>query len=96
MGFFSSPAEKYSQIEHHFPTEKFKHIFNALRMTNLNNNEEDIVEAALIARKGNDGKISLRQIYNTLHQLKQENKISKIDEHKLMDIFVEHFQEFDK
>lgn len=96
MGFFSSPADKYSNIEHNFTTEQIKRIFNALRMTNLNENEEDIVEAALIARKGNDGKISLRQIYNTLHHLKQENKISKIDEYKLMEIFVEHYKIFDK
>ena len=96
MGFFSSPADKYSNIQHNFTTEKIKHLFNELRMSNLHENEEDIVEAALIARKGNDGKISLRQIYNTLHQLKQEKKISKIDEHKLMEVFIEHFKEFEK
>ena len=96
MGFFSSPEDKYSSREHNFTTEQIKRIFNALRLEHLHENEEDIVEAALIERKGNDGKISLRQIYNVFHHLKQEGKISKIDEHKLMEIFVEHFKEFDK
>ena len=95
MGFFSSPADKYSNIEHSFTTDQIKKVFNSLRVVNLTNNEEDIVEEALIARKGNDGKISLRQIYETVHHLKRENKISKIDEHKLMDLFIEHYKEFD-
>lgn len=96
MGFFSSPADKYSKIEHPFPDERIKRIFDHLRMANLTSGEEDIVEEAIKARKGHDGKISLRQIYETIHHLKNENKISKIDEHGLMDLFVEHFQEFDK
>lgn len=95
MGFFSSPGDKYSKIEHPFSEMEIKRIFDHLRMISLNNNEEDIVEEAIITRKGHDGKISLRQIYETLHHLKNENKISKIDEHGLMDLFVERFKEFE-
>lgn len=95
MGFFSSPGDKYSKIEHPLTTEHIKKIFNHLRMTNLSQGEEDIAEEAIISRKGHDGKISLRQIYETLHHLKNDNKISKIDEHALMDLFVEEFKQFD-
>ena len=96
MGFFSSPGDKYSNIEHNFTTDQMKRLFDHLRLSSLHENEEDVVEAALIARKGNDGKISLRQIFETLHHLKNTNKISKIDEHALMDVFVEHYKQFDK
>lgn len=95
MGFFSSPADKYSNIEHNFTTDQIKRLFNTLRLSNLHKNEEDIVEEALITRKGNDGKISLRQIYETLHHLKNTNKISKIDEHALMDLFIDQYKQFD-
>ena len=96
MGFFSSPGDKYSNIEHNFTTDQIKRLFNNLRMSNLHENEEDIVEEALVTRKGNDGKISLRQIYETLHHLKNTNKISKIDEQKLMSLFQEEYKQFDK
>ena len=88
---FVNPKKKYSNIQQSFSTEEFRRLFRSIHMANLTMNEKETVEDAIIARKGNDGKISLRQIYETLHHLRNEGKISKIDEQKLLEVFKNSF-----
>ncbi len=96
MGLFSSPSDKYSQEKHPFPLEDFKRIFMALHAKSLTTDEEHLVAQELENHRTGDGKISLRDIYNVIHSLRNKNKISKNDERILMDKFINYFDKFNK
>lgn len=91
MGFFSSGADKYSQELRLFPLEDFKRLFRNLHVKSLTQEEEDLVYRELDGNRSQDGKLSLRHVYNVIHNLKNKNKISKNDEKILMDTFVNYF-----
>lgn len=87
MGFFSNPADKYSQSEKSLTTADIKRLVSRTSIKTLDQSEEGLVESELIARKGLDGRISMRQIYQVLISLEQRHKISTFDRKKLLKIF---------
>lgn len=97
MSFFSSlfgSTIKYSQTEHPFSEFDIKKIVSPYNVRTLKQSEAGLVEQAIIARRRGDGKISLQQIYETLMQLKNQNKISKQDRDGLMEDFEEFFSKW--
>ncbi len=91
MGFFSSPADKYSAEEQSLTEVEIKQLVSTLNVQSLDQKEEQLVEQLLIKRRRGDGKISLRQIYEVLLKLDNQNKISEIDRKGLMKVFENHF-----
>ncbi|OGH77782.1 MAG: hypothetical protein A2469_00880 [Candidatus Magasanikbacteria bacterium RIFOXYC2_FULL_40_16] len=91
MGFFSSPSDKYSQELKHLPVEDFKRIFRGLKTKSLSQDEEDLAHRELEKHITNDGKISMRNVYNTIHSLKNKKMISLNDEEDLMGAFEDYF-----
>ena len=96
MGLFSSPSDKYSQDRHPFPLEDFKRIFRNLHVKSVTEEEEHMVAQELESYRSGDGKLSLRNFYNVIHSLRNKNKISKSDEHILMEQFINYFDRFSK
>ena len=81
---------KYSQVEHQLSEFDIKKLVSHIKVMSVDQHDEGIVESALIARRHGDGKISLQQIYETLTQLKNQNKISLQDRDGLMRVFEEY------
>jgi len=95
MGLFG-PDIKYSQREHQLPEIDLKRFLGHIHIASgstVTTAEEDIVERALMARRGGDGAISLQQIYEVLLQLRNQNKISKIDFLTLIKDFEQYYTE---
>lgn len=89
MGLFSSPRNTYSQQERSLTTKEILEIVSRRTVGTLTQHEEALVEQALVAKKGRDGKISLRQIYDALDHLENKNQISTNDKKKLVALFEE-------
>lgn len=95
MGFFSSffSTTKYSPTEHPLSEIEIKKLVSTILVNTLKQGEESLVEEAIIARRHGDGKISLRQIYEVLTQLKNQHKISVYDRDGLMKVFSNQFND---
>ena len=98
MGLFG-PTIKYSQREHQLPEIELKKFLSHIHITpgsSVGDADRDAVLASVMARRGGDGSISLQQIYEVLMQLRNQNKITKIDFQTLMKDFemyyAEHFK----
>ena len=89
MGLFSNPSDKYSQTEKSLSTVQIKQLVSRVKVNTLDQGEESLVEQELIARKGSNGTISMRQIYDVLNRLENSNNISAFDKKKLLQIFEE-------
>lgn len=89
MGLFSTP--RHSRKEQYISSDTIKKFVSSSNISSLDRNEEELVEAELLSAKRSNGKISLQAIYESLHKLKNKNKISENDEKKLMNIFVDYF-----
>jgi hypothetical protein len=90
MSWFSS--NHYSQIEHQITEERIKEIVSTVHVNTLQSAEVLLVRAEVLRRRGNDGQISLYQIYDILTRLKNQNKISKYDRDGLMKRFEEYLK----
>ncbi len=94
MSFLSSffgTSVQYSKTERPFSEFDIKKLVLPYNVRTLDQSEAGLVEQAIVARRHGDGKISLQQIYETLTQLKNQNKISKQDRDGLMKDFEEYF-----
>ncbi|OGH69891.1 MAG: hypothetical protein A3C90_00850 [Candidatus Magasanikbacteria bacterium RIFCSPHIGHO2_02_FULL_51_14] len=89
---FGSPAGNYPQDEKSLSEVEIKKLVSRVHIRTLRQGEEGLVEQAIAARRHGDGKISLRQIYEALTQLKNQGKISVYDRKGLMKMFEEYFQ----
>jgi hypothetical protein len=83
---------KLSMTEHQLSSVKIRQLVSRVRVRSLDIGEERIVEEAIIRRRLGDGKISLRQIDETLFQLQQQKKISQYDRKGLVKQFSEFFE----
>ena len=90
MSWFSS--NHYSQTEHQITEEHIKEIVSTVHVNTLQQAEVLLVRAEILRRRGNDGQISLCQIYDVLNHLKDQNKISKYDRDGVMRRFEEYFK----
>jgi hypothetical protein len=88
---FSSSSDKYSNKEKRFSEYDIKKLVSSVRIKTLDQNEEKLVEETILKKRGNDGKISLRQIDQSLRELETRKKISKFDKKALMQIFINYF-----
>lgn len=70
---------------------EIKKLVSHANVLSIEKSDENIIEPALVARRGSDGKISLQQIYETLLHLQNTYKISRQDKEGLMRVFAEHF-----
>lgn len=96
MSIFSSffgTANKYPQTEKPMSELEIKKLVSPYHVNTLEQTEADLVEQAIVVRRRGDGKISLRQIYETLTQLKNQHKISLQDRDGLMKDFEEYYKE---
>jgi hypothetical protein len=85
MGFFDLIL--YSTKERYLTEEQIRKAVSEVAIPTLQGAEERLVEEAVIARRGGDGKISLQQIYRILRDFELKNKISKYDRKNLMNRF---------
>lgn len=90
MSWFSS--NNYSQIEHQITEERIKEIVSSVHIKTLQQAEVLLVREEILRRRGNDGDISLYQIYDVLNHLKDQGKISKYDRDGIMKRFEEYFK----
>jgi len=93
FSFFSTKSQ-YSQIEHPFTELELERMITHEHLNTLDQTQVELVRRAILGRRGGDGKISLRQIYEVLLQLKNQNKISKYDYAGLMKLFEKYFSQF--
>lgn len=91
MGLFWT-SKKYSQEQKSLGSDELQKIIrNGLaHVQNISDDDRAIVERTLLATKGTDGKISLEQIYEALHHLRNQHTISPADERTFMELFKEH------
>lgn len=67
FSFFFSPARKYSQVEHPLGERDVRLLIARERIRTLDSEAQArLIEDAILARRRGDGKISLRQIYESL------------------------------
>jgi len=92
LGSLFGSSIQYPKTEHPFSEIEIKKLVSPYNVNTLKQSEAGLVEQAIITRRRGDGKISLQQIYETLTQLKNQNKISKQDRDGLMKDFVDFFQ----
>ena len=85
------PSIKHPIIEHQLSEFDIKKLVSHYKVRSLDSTEEGLVEQTIIARRHGDGKISLQQIYEILTQIKNQNKISRVDKDGLMRVFGEYF-----
>lgn len=88
---FSNNSSSYSDVEHYLSSLEIKKMISNLHAKSLTDLEEQMVEDTIMARRGGDGKISMRQIDKALRELKQKNKISEIDRKALTNLFINYF-----
>lgn len=84
---------KYSTHEHPLSELEIKKLVSPYNVDTLKQAEAISVEQAIVARRRGDGKISLQQIYETLTQMKNQNKISIQDRDGLLSDFERYFSE---
>ncbi len=97
MGFFfSSPEEKYSNVRHTINDEHLRMIVSRAHAGGtLSQDEEVVIESALRTKKfEHDSRLSLRDIYLVLHELRRSHSISEYDEKGVMKELVEYFSKF--
>ena len=90
------PSLKYSQYEHQITEYELKKILGHVHLTpgsSVSSADMKAVERALLFRRGNDGAISLQQIYETLLKLKNQNIITIYDYEALFEAFKQYFNE---
>ncbi len=94
MSIFSlfGSSIKYSQVQHPVPDLDVKRLISQSSVRTLSQNEVSLVEDDILAKKRN-GKLSLQRIYEALHSLVNEHKISKNDQSGVMNLFVKYFKE---
>lgn len=92
MGFFSSPADKYSQVQHEITELDIKKMISHERIRSLDHTQVALIEETLLAARGGDGKLSMRQAYEALHQLFNQQKISKLDQKSVIAALDEYFE----
>ncbi len=80
MGFFSSPADKYSQTRHTITELDIKKMISHEHIRSLDSAQVSLVEETLLAARGSDGKLSMRQAYEAIHALRKKFTISELDE----------------
>ncbi|MFH1946623.1 MAG: hypothetical protein ABIJ23_00485 [Candidatus Magasanikbacteria bacterium] len=90
MSLFGSSI-KYSTVEHQLSEFDIKKLVSHYKVKSLDSTEEGLVEQTIVARRLGNGKISLQQVYETLTQLKNQNKISRVDRDGVMRVFSEYF-----
>ena len=90
MGFFSSVL--YSTTEHELTEQEARRAVTYLQVPTLKQDQERMVQEAILARRGGDGKISLQQIYEVLTGLKGANKISKYDREGVLKVMNKLFE----
>ena len=93
---FSGSASNYSDVEHYLTSIEIKKMLPEAHIKSLGQGELHVVEDTILARRGSDDKISLRQIDKVLHELKHSNKISEVDRKALMNLFVNYFSNLNK
>lgn len=91
FSFFGSPADKYSQDEHPLSEHDLNLLITHERIEVLDHAQADRIRAAILARRHNDGKISLRQIYELLEHMFYSHQISKFDRDGVMRVMVDFF-----
>lgn len=91
--FFGGSSAKYSRQEHTLTEQEVKRLFRSIRLSTVSENEEDVVESAVLSARHSDGKISLRKIFKTLKWLQNTKKISRNDRIALMKVFENYFVE---
>ena len=84
---------KYPTVEHPLSELEIKKLVSPYHVDTLSQAESGLVEQAIVARRRGDGKISLQQIYETLTQMKNQNKISRQDRDGLLSDFEKYFSE---
>ena len=91
MSLFSlfGPSIKYSRDKHQVTTEQIKRLMWSLQSTSISETNKDTVAEAILAKRDNDDKISLQNIYEALTKLKNENHITKSDRDSFMKVFQE-------
>lgn len=99
MGFFSyllgigeDGASRLSDVQYLLSKDDIERLVSRVEIQHLDAQEEKIVEDALVKRRLSNHKISLRQIDDTLRQLKHQGKISDYDRKALVQVFENHFQ----
>lgn len=90
MSFFEIP--KYSTKEHYLSEKEIKSLVSHLKVHTVTDKDAETIEAALVGRRGGDGKISLQQIYDVLRRLKHSGEITKYDQTGEMQIFENYFR----
>ena len=94
MGILSEifgTGSKYSQKEYSVTSEKIKELVSSVTTKSLDAREEVIIENAIIKRRKGDGKISLRQVDETLYKLQNQRKISEFDRKGIVKQFEKYF-----
>ena len=81
---FGNPGDQYSPREFPRPELEIKKLVSPQLVHTLEQREEAPIEQAILLRRGHDGKISLRQIYEVLLHLQHAHTISENDRHGLM------------
>ena len=88
---FGGGSSKYSQEEQELSREKIKEIVSTTKINSLSEKEESLVEVEIEKRRRGDGKISMRQIFESLTSLVNANLISKYDRDGIMKAFKNYF-----
>lgn len=94
FGFFGSFCDRYSQREHPLSELEARRLISEINIKTLEKREELAIEDAILARRRGDGKISLRQICETLFHLERQRLISVYDRKGAMKLFEEYFRRF--
>ena len=95
MGIFDSIFGKthtWSPVEKLVSRQEIRQIVSHFKIPSLTKEEEGIIEGAIDTRRRGDGTISLRQIDETLRQLRRERKLSSdVDRVSVMKVFEKYF-----
>ena len=89
MSLFSlfGPTIRYSRDKHQVTTEQIKRLMWNIHSTSITETNKDAVAEAILAKRDNNDKISLQNIYEALTKLKNEGRITKTDRDLFMKIF---------
>lgn len=90
--FFSGPSDKYSQEEKYITEDTIQKLVSTLHVRSLDQSEERLVEGELLKKRGSDGKISMRQVYDVLNRLEDAHKISPTDKKRLLEILEDELE----
>lgn len=82
---------KYSSVQHTLSREHLHRLLVNHPVLTITRRERDLIEQSVLERRGEDGHISLRQIYDTLFALRQQHQISPNDFASALRLFEEYF-----